>query len=238
MLSDPHDSATGPAVDRGAARLPLERSWTGADRLPRPHAEAPRGWWHDLPELVSDRVRVRELRLSDAPSLAETLASPQVSRYISPGPGSFVETEEFIVWARRARLAGRYICFGVVPPAATQAVGLFQLWPLDSSFRTAEWGFALGPRFWGTGLFEAGARLVTGFAFGTLGVVRLEARAAVDNARGNAALEKLGAVPEGVLRKCFLSNGEYRDHRMWSILADDWRAKNEDAAGRVAGEMA
>ena len=120
MLSDPHDSATGPAVDRGAARLPLERSWTGADRLPRPHAEAPRGWWHDLPELVSDRVRVRELRLSDAPSLAETLASPQVSRYISPGPGSFVETEEFIVWARRARLAGRYICFGVVPPAATQ----------------------------------------------------------------------------------------------------------------------
>ena len=79
---------------------------------------------------------------------------------------------------------------------------------------------------------------MTGFAFGTLGVVRLEARAAVDNARGNAALEKLGAVPEGVLRKCFLSNGEYRDHRMWSILADDWRAKNEDAAGRVAGEMA
>ena len=65
-----------------------------------------------------------------------------------------------------------------------------------------------------------------------------EARAAVDNVRGNAALKKLGAVPEGVLRKCFLASGAYRDHVMWSILAAEWRAANDERAGQATGEVA
>ncbi len=54
------------------------------------------------------------------------------------------------------------------------------MWPLEPSFRTVEWGFALRRASWGTGLFAESARLVLQFGFETLGVVRLEARAAVD----------------------------------------------------------
>ena len=61
------------------------------------------------------------------------------------------------------------------------------------------------------------------FAFDTLGVHRLEARAAVQNGRGNGALQKLGAVQEGVLRKSFLRNGEYLDQALYAIVEDDWR---------------
>ena len=225
MLSDLHETTT-------EARVRL-------DRLPRFSSQRSVAWWHQLPELASARVRLRELRLSDAPSLSETLESAKVGEHLSPGPASPAETEEFIAWTRSARMAGRYICFGVIPPGSDAAVGVFQIWPLEPSFRTAEWGFVLGHRFWGSGLFVAGARLVEAFAFETLGVQRLEARAAVDNDRGNAALKKLGAVPEGVLRKCFLANGEYRDHMMWSILADDyWRAAHDGSAGQVTGEVA
>ena len=64
--------------------------------------------------------------------------------------------------------------------------------------------------------------MVIDFAIETLGVRRLEARAAADNSRANGALRKLGAVQEGVLRRCFLVDGQYRDHTMWSILADEW----------------
>jgi RimJ/RimL family protein N-acetyltransferase len=69
------------------------------------------------------------------------------------------------------------------------------------------------------------ARLTLGFAFDTVGVHRLEARAAIKNGRGNGALAKIGAVREGVLRKSFLRNGEYFDQALWSILRDDWQAK-------------
>ena len=72
-------------------------------------------------------------------------------------------------------------------------------------------------------MFADAAKLVLDFAFGTIGVHRLEARAAVLNGRGNGALRKLGAMQEGILRRSFLRNGEYLDQALYSILADDWR---------------
>ena len=58
------------------------------------------------------------------------------------------------------------------------------------------------------------------FAFESLGVRRLEARAAVEDHRGNGALRKIGASREMVLRKCFPCwDGVYRDHVMWAITS-------------------
>jgi hypothetical protein len=53
-------------------------------------------------------------------------------------------------------------------------------------------------------------------------------RAPLRNGRGTAALRKLGAVQEGLLRKSFLRNGEYLDQALYTILADDWRELRED----------
>ena len=72
-------------------------------------------------------------------------------------------------------------------------------------------------------MFQEGAELVLDFAFETIGVHRLEARAAVQNGRGNGALRKIGAVQEGVLRKSFLRNGEYLDQALYAIVEEDWR---------------
>jgi len=69
-----------------------------------------------------------------------------------------------------------------------------------------------------------GARLVVDFAFDEIQVHRLEARAAVLNGRGAGALKKIGAVPEGILRKSLLRNGEYLDQALWTIIEEDWRA--------------
>jgi RimJ/RimL family protein N-acetyltransferase len=74
-------------------------------------------------------------------------------------------------------------------------------------------------------VFQKGAELVINFAFETVGVHRLEARAAVKNGRGNGALRKIGAVQEGVLRKSFYRHGEYLDQVLWTILDEDWEAK-------------
>src|SRR5207249_1114361 len=95
---------------------------------------------------------------------------------------------------------------------------------------TAEWGFAIGSPFWGTGVFQESAELVLEFTFETMGVHRLEARAAVLNGRGNGALLKLGAVQEGILRKSFLRNGRHLDQVLYAIVEDDWRASRDAAA--------
>jgi RimJ/RimL family protein N-acetyltransferase len=202
----------------------IEVSAPSAQRLPRnASASATAAEWRKaLPVLHGDGVTLRELRVSDAASLLALLTTEEVTRFISPPPTTVEGFERFIQWAQREREAGRYACFAVVPDGYDTAVGIFQVRQLDCSFETAEWGFALASECWGSGLFTAGADVVLDFSFETLGVRRLEARAAVQNGRGNGALRKIGAVQEGVLRKSFLRGGKHIDQALWALLDEDW----------------
>jgi ribosomal-protein-alanine N-acetyltransferase len=180
-------------------------------------------WRERLPVMTGALVTLRELEISDAAPLFAMLTSEEVSRFISPPPTTVDGFERFITWARAERAAGRYACFAVVPHGMTTAIGLFQVRQLEPGFASAEWGFALGSEYWGNGMFMDGARMVVDFSVETLGVGRLEARAAVANGRGNGALRKLGAQQEGVLRRSFLKNGVHLDQMLWSILNEEWR---------------
>lgn len=191
----------------------------------RPETTTTSDWKQALPMLTGSLVTLRELRLSDATSLLAMLSTEEVARFISPPPTTVEGFERFIAWTHRERSAGNYACFAVVPHGMDTAVGIFQVRQLEPGFGTAEWGFALGSGFWGTGMFMDGARMVIDFAFDTIKTHRLEARAAILNGRGNGALRKIGAMQEGILRKSFLRNGEYLDQALWTILDEDWKAQ-------------
>jgi len=182
-------------------------------------------WRAGLPVLTNKGVTLRELRITDAQSLFAMLTTEEVSRFISPPPSTVEGFERFIAWTIRQRQLGTYACFAVTVAGSDTAIGIFQVRELEPGFQTAEWGFAIGSPYWGTGVFQKGAELVINFAFETVGIHRLEARAAVKNGRGNGALRKIGAVQEGVLRKSFYRHGEYLDQVLWTILDEDWEAK-------------
>ena len=190
-------------------------------------------WRRKLPVLSGHGLTLRELRMSDAPALLELLTATEVAQFISPPPTTVDGFERFIAWAQQERAAGRYICYAVVPEGMDTAIGIFQIRQLEPSFGIAEWGFALGQAFWGSGAFVAGARLAIEFAFETIGVHRLEARAAVGNGRGNGALMKIGAVREGLLRRSFLRFGQYQDQVLWSLVRDDWRLRQATSVSSV-----
>jgi RimJ/RimL family protein N-acetyltransferase len=170
---------------------------------------------------------LRELRDGDAAALVAALASEQVGRFLSTPPQTVDRFERFIAWTARERAAGRYICFAVVAPGEDNAVGLIQIRQLEPTFAVAEWGFALHPKHWGTGLLQAAARMAIDFAFMCVGIHRLEARSVVANGRGSGALRKLGATPEAVLRKSFQKNGEFVDQMLWAIVASEWRPSTQ-----------
>ena len=191
---------------------------------PPPAISVQSDWRTTLPVLTGRHVTLRELRVSDAPVLLSMLSTEEVARFISPPPTSVEGFERFIAWTHSERAAGRYLCFGIVPEGMDVAVGLFQVRQSVPDFESAEWGFALGSAYWGSGLFVAGAELVLDFAFEVIGVHRLEARAAVQNGRGNGALRKIGALQEGILRRSFLRNGAHLDQVLWAILSSDRQA--------------
>jgi ribosomal-protein-alanine N-acetyltransferase len=180
-------------------------------------------WHFGLPTIRAAKVTLRDLRESDASALMAMLTSDEVAEFISPLPRTVEGFHGFISEVHNERMLGNSFCYGIVPEGYEDAMGLFQVRQLEPGFGSAEWGFALGSPFWGSGAFVDGARAVIDFAFGVVGVHRLEARSIASNGRGNAALRKVGAMQEGILRRSFERNGRLFDQVLWSILRDDWR---------------
>ncbi|HUR89517.1 MAG TPA: GNAT family protein [Ramlibacter sp.] len=183
-------------------------------------------WTDGLPPLTGANVSAREVVAKDAPVLAELLSDALVAEHVSAPPQSVSAFQGFIAWCQQQRSLGRSVCFGIVPHGLEAAVGIIQIRALDPTcWQTAEWGFALAAAFWGTGTFMEAANLVAEFAFDTMQVHRLEARAVEANARGNAALQKLGAKPEGSLVRGFKRPQGYDTQIMWGLTAEDWRQR-------------
>ena len=181
-------------------------------------------WRHGLPELRGARVTLRELRADDGEALLPLITAPEVTRFMSPPPDVPGWFASFVASTSRERKAGRYAGFAIVPHGHDHAVGLVQIRQLTPGSSTAEWGIALGSPWWGKGFFEDTGRLILQFAFETLRVHRLEARVASQNARGTAAVSKLGAVAEGQLRDALrTADGQHHDQILWSWLVEEWR---------------
>ncbi len=191
---------------------------------PAPITAPPCSWRDAVPVLTGEQCVLRELQEGDAPPLVSILTAPDVARFMSPPPTTVERFARFVEWSHREREAGRYLAFALVPHAHSSPVGLLQLHQLEPEFRTAEWGVAMAPEYRGAGLFLDAARLLLEFAFDGLGVHRLEARAALANGRSQAAMRKLGAVQEGVLRQSLTTaDGQRLDQVLWSLLDEDWR---------------
>ena len=209
-------------VDADKVMTNLEPIRFDASPVAAPGMKVEADWTTGLPVLQGRKMMLRELVKTDALSLLSMLSTEEVAKFISPPPTTPQGFAKFVQWAQREREAGNQITFGMVPEGCEHAVGLVQVRAIAPRFSVAEWGFALGSPFWGTGIFLAGARMTLDFAFQNTAVNRLEARAVVQNGRGNGALRKLGAVQEGVLRGSLLKDGKHLDQIMWSIVAQDW----------------
>ena len=179
-------------------------------------------WRAGVPALVGERVTLRELHRSDASTLYAELSSPGAKQFMWAPPPNVIAFERFIEWTHQEREAGKYICYGVVPSGEEHAWGVFELRQLQPGFFRGELGFVIAPRYWGTGVFYEAAHLMLDFAFDVVKVHRIEARAAVDNDRSNAALRKLGASREGTLKDAFWLNDHFVDQHLWAILDSDW----------------
>jgi RimJ/RimL family protein N-acetyltransferase len=179
-------------------------------------------WREELPTLTSRLATLREPVPKDLGPLVTLLSLGDATRFGTDAPATDVSVQRMIERAARDRTTGQAFTYAITPGTARPPVGLIQVRRMDPAFEAAEWECTLAPAVRGTGIFLEAARLVGSFAFGQVGVRRIEARVLLKNGRANTALRKLGAVEEGILRRSVRLNGEYVDQVLWSLLKEDW----------------
>jgi RimJ/RimL family protein N-acetyltransferase len=125
--------------------------------------------------------------------------------------------------ALAAMAAGSRIAFAVRRKADGAVVGTTSLYEIKPDYRRCEIGSTFyRPEARGGAVNPACKRLLLGHAFDA-GAVRVEIITDAINPASGAAIRKLGARDEGVLRKHKITwTGRIRDTAQFAILDEDW----------------
>ncbi|MEE6286420.1 GNAT family protein [Georgenia sp. MJ173] len=120
--------------------------------------------------------------------------------------------------------AGQIAAFTLRATATGEALGMTTYLHLDPANRRLEIGSTwLRRSAQGTGANAEAKLLLLRHAFETLGCEGVELRTHHRNAQSRAAIERLGAHLDGVLRRhMLLPDGTWRDTCVYSVLAAEW----------------
>jgi ribosomal-protein-alanine N-acetyltransferase len=169
-------------------------------------------------ELVGTRCTVRQFVTSDAACIAAAANDRRIwlqLRDLFPHPYQFADAEAYI--GRVAPVEPPLSLAIVVDGCAVGGVGLQLM--TDVNRRSAELGYWLGAAYWGRGIATEAVRLVTGWAFGAHGLLRIFAQPFAANLASRRVLEKSGYELEGTMRRSAVKDGEVRDQCLYGRLS-------------------
>jgi N-acetyltransferase len=193
--------------------------------------------------LVGRHVRLDPLTEADLPELAQLLRAPEVygSGYVmhrcpvDAQDALRLAGERFRPGPSRLPYAVRLTHDSALGEAGT-LVGTSALLDADVANERIHVGSTLyGPRWWGTAVNPEAKLLLLGHCFDDCGYGRVKIQTDLLNTRSQAAIARLGAVREGVLRRHMpREDGTFRDTVVFSVLREQWPQVRAGLEARLA----
>lgn len=176
------------------------------------------------PVLVTERLLLRELRLSDAAAVAAGAGDERVARYLLEVPSPYP-----VALARRwisGRLAwwelGRGVTLAIARREAPDALlGTVSL-RRHARDRRAELGYWLAAAAWGHGYATEATAAAVGLGFRQLALARIYAQVLAGNDASMRVLAKLGMVNEGTKRRHIRKGRRLHDVVFYGLLREEW----------------
>jgi RimJ/RimL family protein N-acetyltransferase len=198
--------------------------------------------WYALEELAGRLVRLRPLLLEDAAGYHDAAHSAaggeEVFRRLAmPAPADLEEARAQVLAALAARARGQRLAYAQLEQSSGRFIGTTSFYDIDPSLRTLAIGHTwLGRAWWRTGHNTESKLLMLSHAFDALGAARVVWHTDILNVRSQEAIERLGAVREGVLRKHRIRpDGSWRDTVQYCMTDDDWPAAAQQLRARFRG---
>jgi N-acetyltransferase len=176
--------------------------------------------------LEGKHVRLEPLSLDHFDALSEVAFDPEIWRWTSERAESVEELRAYVDRALAAQQSGSALPFATVARSIGKPIGSTRFANVDLLSGRLEIGWTWLARDWQrTALNTEAKYLMMKHAFETLGVRRVEFKTDVLNERSRAAIRRLGAREEGILRKHGVTmSGRIRDTVYYSVIDDEWPA--------------
>ena len=184
--------------------------------------------------LAGHGIRLEPLARAHVPALQEAVADGDIGalNFVAvPGPDGMAA---WIEHALTMAQAGRELPFAIV--AGDRVVGSTRFYDIDLSVPTLAIGYTFhAASVWRTHVNTANKRLMLGHAFDTVGAQSVFFHTSHHNLRSQAAIERLGAHRDGILRAHRRhKDGSLRDTVTYSIVAEEWPEIREQLDARLS----
>lgn len=187
--------------------------------------------------LSTDKLVLRPLSLDDVPALASAATDGELwekKTTTVPRPEGF---RAYVEKALELQAAGLALPFATVVKDGDRVVGSTRYMNIDAPNHRVEIGTTWIARSWQRTFVNSHAKfLMLRHAFEGLGCNAVELRTHFLNDQSRAAIERLGAKLDGILRRhMIMPDGHVRDTVVYSIIREEWPAVKAALERRISG---
>ncbi|HZD73175.1 MAG TPA: GNAT family N-acetyltransferase [Actinomycetota bacterium] len=173
------------------------------------------------PPLSDGRVLLRPWQVADLALVDLASRDPAITVGTSvPVPYSEAAGDAWLARQHAQREQGTGLSLAIADARGGQALGYVGVSGLVWRHLRGSLGYWVAGARRGQGLASAAVGLLVPWAFGTLGLVRVEAVVEVDNQGSRRVLERNGFQREGILHAYYELRGVWKDMQMFARLAD------------------
>jgi N-acetyltransferase len=169
--------------------------------------------------LEGERVKLVPLEIEHIPLLFSNAQSPEIWSNYPISIQTLEDMSSFVHRALDARSMNEQFPYAVYDKELRQFIGSTRYLRISKENRNLNIGSTwYNPKVWRTRVNTEAKSLMLHYAFEILQVCRVEIITTTDNFRSQRAIERLGAVREGMLRKKYHG----LDYVVYSIIDSDW----------------
>jgi N-acetyltransferase len=174
--------------------------------------------------LTGRYVALLPLQPDHAAGLWEAGSAPEIWSFMRSGVTSLPEMEQWVSAALNERDKTGSMPYAIQEVSTGMLVGSTRVFDIQPAHRNGEIGHTwYAPRVWRTALNTECKLLLMGYCFEQLNFLRLQFKTCSRNVRSQKAIERLGAVKEGMLRDNIINaDGYVRTSVYYSVLQREW----------------
>ena len=174
--------------------------------------------------LEGTHVRLEPLSPQHVTPLTDVGVDPEIWRWMTVQVRDRNGMQRYVDEALEAQRNGVAVPFATVERSGNRVVGTTRFGNIDRSNRRAEIGWTwINPKWQRSPINTEAKLLMLRHAFEVWGCIRVEFKTDALNDKSRAALLRIGAKDEGMLRKHMIADtGRFRDSVYYSVLDTEW----------------